>query len=203
MTEEPVPKEASTDLESSSTDANERACLTVLSSVGKQPQGPFGRYLIAETVLETLDGHQKGRKLTISELASINPDPIEMADKINQIHRQFGVKREATPAEANSRVCEYAVVTLDNIRQIAEMTADDNNISFPDNLRTPIEINPDGEDFFSPKRIDKSRAKDLEDTLLSDPHLRRLVSEKIRVRADNARRTSAENQKAASEGNPF
>jgi hypothetical protein len=175
------------------------ASLIVINAIARFPQQLYGRILVAEKLMLSYEPGYRGRTVSISEFAQIQPHPELCATAINRIHLLFGVPRIVTGEEAVRRMMEVALESMASISLRVSFESMKRGIIKPEVLRNSgsrlyVEKTPQG---VSTGFGNRETAFALEGFLTEHDSLRIAVASGIREEAEGFKPYSGDYQRLA------
>jgi hypothetical protein len=165
-----------------SPELNERAITLVLNSVIRYPQAGEASGIMSSRLIEEFDPNPASATgVGIREAIRICPDPSDAANRINEVHERFGIKRQVCPDEADFIVRATATMAVDNIRWTLHHVGKWNHFPSPvpaSLLEMPLYAT-DENGPVKPLQILPNAADALYDYLLANPQLRTQTTHKL------------------------
>jgi hypothetical protein len=169
----------------------------IISSVAQYPGSTGGDgpdTIIADRVMKRFESEAPSdRKIGMRQLTLIAPEPNYCATGINNTHERFGVPYRIGPARAALRVYRSALTALEIIRATTADVALESLTLLPAEIQNSLAVS-DSNVFSGLYSINRASAICLEEYLSANPGIRGQVIASIRVRANEFRSYTREQQ---------
>jgi hypothetical protein len=170
-----------------------RASALILSSITTYPRRPLSSWLVAHRLL-TNSAATTPRGPMLTDLAVMEPDPAEMATRINRIHAHWGIRYRLTEPEALHIVCLNGILAAEEIRANTVRVAQEYQIDLPRSVTGRFEV-PSAD--ATPGHIPAEGAYALHESLITSPALLEGVTTAVSDKATRVRAASGAQQHAA------